>query len=202
MVEKWKAVQGYEGHYDISTEGRARNIKSGRVMKPYFRRKYLSFGLSRNNKTKAFYIHILVAKAFIPNPMNKPCVNHKNGNKLDNRDTNLEWNTHSENSIHAYKTGLFARRKGRMQTNSKLTDEIVREVMKSNESASILGRKYSVSSRLILSIRQGKTWSHVTNLPKNSWSREEVKLIVLTALELEENQNIYENFDEWFDKNY
>lgn len=55
-------------------------------------------------------LHRLIAEAFIPNPENKRCINHKNGNKLDNRLENLEWVTHGENNLHAYRTGL---KKGR-----------------------------------------------------------------------------------------
>lgn len=62
---------------------------------------YLIVGLSKNGKRKNFYLHRLVAEAFIPNPENKPEVNHKKGNKYDNRACNLEWVTRSENQIHA-----------------------------------------------------------------------------------------------------
>lgn len=55
---------------------------------------------------KLYRLHILVAKTFIPNPENKRVVNHKNGNKSDNRVDNLEWNTYSENCLHAHDMGL------------------------------------------------------------------------------------------------
>ncbi len=58
--------------------------------------------LCKDGKAKDFYIHRLVAETFIPNPNNKPTVNHKDGNKLNNTLSNLEWNTHSENALHSY----------------------------------------------------------------------------------------------------
>lgn len=62
---------------------------------------YVSVSLGRAGGHE--YLHRLVAKKFVPNPDNKPCVNHKNGNKLDNRTENLEWVTYSENHKHAYR---------------------------------------------------------------------------------------------------
>ena len=65
-----------------------------------------SVGLWKNKKRKLFLVHRLVAMAYIPNPENKPDVNHKNGNSLINEDWNLEWNTKFENMQHAERTGL------------------------------------------------------------------------------------------------
>ena len=99
MEEQWKTIQGYE--YEVSNEGRVRNSKTGRILKPgKNNRGYLNVILYKNGKQKFFYIHRLVAQAFIPNPENKPTVNHINEDKTDNSVDNLEWATMSEQQRH------------------------------------------------------------------------------------------------------
>lgn len=75
-------------------------------MKQQNHKGYLRITLSKENSIKTFSVHRLVALMFIPNPENKPEVNHKWGVKTDNKASELEWNTTSENMKHAYKTGL------------------------------------------------------------------------------------------------
>ena len=73
------------------------------MLKPQKRKDgYCIVRLRKNGDTFALYVHRLVAEAFIPNPENKPCVNHIDGNKHNNCVSNLEWNTYSENNLHAY----------------------------------------------------------------------------------------------------
>lgn len=113
----WLPVRGYEGLYEVSCFGEVRSVdrivvgndgthypKKGRVLIPHPVKdiQYLSVGLWKNNKGTTQYVHRLVALAFIPNPQNKPEVNHIDGVRTNN----LEWVSSAENSQHAIQTGL------------------------------------------------------------------------------------------------
>lgn len=100
MEEIWKDItveykgvlHDFTGLYEVSNMGRVRNSKTGRIMKLIKNKQgYLLVALSRNGKQKNFYIHRLVASAFIPNPNNLPYVNHKSEVKTENYVDNLEW---------------------------------------------------------------------------------------------------------------
>ena len=103
MMEVWKEIEGYNGKYQVSSWGRVRNAESGHILKPYKNSKgYLKVGLSSGKRVMDKHrINRLVAKAFIPNPMDLPQVNHKDGNKENNSVTNLEWTTDKYNKEHA-----------------------------------------------------------------------------------------------------
>lgn len=107
-VEIWKDCKGYEGKYQVSSQGRIWSVVSQRYLKQKINRGgYCCINLyAKNGKMKSERIHRLVALAFIDNPNNFSVVNHLNGMKTDNRVENLEWTTQKENVRHAYDNNL------------------------------------------------------------------------------------------------
>jgi hypothetical protein len=109
-------------------------------------------------------VHRIVATCFIPNPDNLPCVNHKDGNKLNNDIDNLEWCTHSENTKHAYITGLEKKCLGENHHAHKLTKEnvlFIKAHYKPRDkkySAVKLGKMFGVSEYAVKDIIRGKSW--------------------------------------------
>lgn len=107
--EVWKDIKGYEGLYKVSNTGKVKSFQRNRekfLSDKYYENGYLRASLSKNKKKKKVLIHRLVAETFIPNPENKPEVNHIDGNKRNNNVSNLEWCTRCENVNHAWETGL------------------------------------------------------------------------------------------------
>ena len=97
MEEEFKIIKGFE-NYSISNFGNVANVKTGLILKSCINgRGYLKVGLNIKGKTFTKKIHRLVAEAFIPNPYNKPCVDHIDNDILNNNINNLRWTTVSEN---------------------------------------------------------------------------------------------------------
>lgn len=122
-LEVWKPVKGYEGFYEVSNFGNVRSLDryveqkqhSGTMFKRLYKGKLLKPRKTNSGyflvtlKSKQVLVHRLVATAFIPNPDNKPCVNHIDSCRTNNHANNLEWVTQSENVQHGIKNGRYIR---------------------------------------------------------------------------------------------
>ena len=158
MEEIWKKVVGFEDLYEVSSMGRVRCIgryvkkmNNGVMVNAYYTPRilcqryvpegYLLVNLNKGKNQLSFRVHRLVAQAFIPNPDNKPFINHINGNPDDNRVENLEWCTPSENAIHAIKTGL-AKKQGRSKPVAQLDESgnIIAVYINANKAAVAIGK--------------------------------------------------------------
>jgi hypothetical protein len=119
--EIWAPIAGYEDLYEVSNMGRFRSLprirrakcgktafNKGKILAPQrsVAGGYLRVALSKDGKVKDEFAHRIVAKAFLQNPEGKPAVNHDDGDKTNNKVSNLEWSTHKENMDHAVETGL------------------------------------------------------------------------------------------------
>lgn len=151
--------------YMVSNLGR---IKSNgfknytqRILSQHIVRKYLQVSLQINKKQIFYKSHRLIALAFIPNPFKKEQVNHKNGDKLDNRVENLEWVTLLENQQHRHLTKLVDVR-GENNNKAKLTNQQVVEIFESTGSSLPISIKYNISRTVVHHIRNGMLWSSVT----------------------------------------
>lgn len=174
MEETWRKVKNYPT-YKVSNLGSVKSVTritkkirlgievsntiKGRIVRPSITAKwpYLCFQSSEYNKT--FRIHRLVAEAFIPNPENKRCVNHKNGIKTDNRIENLEWVTHSENSKHAFKTGLQTAHQKRKLSKDEVIE--IRELICFGAESKVLAKEYNVHIQSIYDIKRRETWPNL-----------------------------------------
>lgn len=180
-AEIWKSIPSFE-RYEASSLGRlkscARECWSSRGRGYKFLKKervlrtkpdtngYLVHTLVCDDVSKTqFLAHRLVALAFIPNPEQKPFINHKNGIKTDNRPDNLEWCTKPENGAHAVATGLHTALRGEANGNSILRStqvvNIRREYATGTRTQWSLAHEYQVGRSTIQAIVKGKLWAHI-----------------------------------------
>lgn len=178
--EEWRSIDDFP-YYMISNMGRVKSlsklkIRSKRAGNYVTKDKILKqrhdidgygyMGLSLCNEGGAHQrlVHILVAKAFIPNPENKPEVNHKWGVKTDNRASELEWATRSENQKHSYKIGLKSKA-GEKHHLVKLNEEKVLEIRKiaseANTPNCVIAQKFNISQQTVCDILKRRSWTHI-----------------------------------------
>lgn len=185
MKDEFIDVLGYEDLFEINMSGvvksKTRYVNSpaaggkrlhkGIIMKQANVKGYKAIQPTISGKRKTLYVHRLLAKLFISNPNNKPCINHKDGVKSNNSLDNLEWCTHKENIEHAHRTGLATAPiigKGENCPASKLDNEKVREIrelLKIRIPHSKIAKIFNVSKGTIGFISRGETWNVPEAMP-------------------------------------
>ncbi len=173
----WKDIPGFENKYQVSSDAQIRSLtkncfsrtivrKEPKIIKQLITKdgNYLAVGLRKmvdgKSKMHTKKVHVLFSKAFIPNPLMKPFVNHKDGNKHNNNIENLEWVTSSENNQHAYDTGLRKARSGR-SPKAMFTDDQVRDIRDSKLCEKDLSIKHLCKVSTIKNILNRKHYKDV-----------------------------------------
>lgn len=156
-----KDIPGYEGFYSVTDDGYIGSHHSNRFIKGNPNSEgYLLCTLSREGIGQKVRIHRVVAEVYIPNPLEKPYVNHKDGNKQNNVVSNLEWVNASENISHAYSLGLIS-------SHRSLTPEDVEYIRNNYKkysrefSLKFFAEKFHVSIHAIQSILKGRTYKNL-----------------------------------------
>lgn len=176
MKEIWKDIKDYEGLYQISNLGRikslpkikGRALTSEKILSPVIgNRGYKMIFLYKNGNKKRYSLHRLIAIAFIENKNNKPYINHKDGNKLNNSIENLEWCTCRENTMHALNIGLrkyIIAPKGENVKNATLKQEeadYIRRVCIPRDKEfgiNVLAKRFGVDRHTISNVLNNKTY--------------------------------------------
>jgi len=172
MEEEWRWVPGYEGRYEVSDQGRVRSFlfsKTGKLMKldisnTGYPRVHFQF-------KQTWFVHRLVATVFLPNPLNLPVVNHRDGIKINSAVWNLEWATYSDNMRHSwkfletYKNRVAKSPRGSANHNAKLTETQVLEIRAIYERGEMgswrLAKRYGISVAGMKSLLKRRTWAHI-----------------------------------------
>lgn len=175
--EKWLPIINYENLYEVSNYGNVKRktvnvlysngiecLHKGRVLKQELAKGYKRVTLSKQGKSKRFLVHRLVALHFIENNEKVKCVNHIDGNKVNNNIKNLEWVTYSQNEKHSYKV------LGKVNQNRKLTYEAILDIKKNcikgtkgwngiKGNVKHYSKKYNVNFSTILNLINNKTYA-------------------------------------------
>ena len=180
MEEIWKDVQGYgeyDNYYEVSNLGRIRSKDrttvgkcgrrfpfKGQIIKPCLTRcGYHVLNLRFDGKKQGVLVHRVVVKAFLTPEEGKTQVNHIDGDKTNNKLSNLEWVNASENKLHAIRIGITKPKKGENSTFVKLKDEQVLKIRYEHKDLTQkeIGDLYGVSRATVYMIRKNKIWTHI-----------------------------------------
>lgn len=156
-METWAAIKDFEG-YEVSSLGNVRSA-CGRHRKLSTKANgYLQVTLKNKERSRNFYVHRLVASAFLPVANPYFDVNHKDGVRNNNKLENLEWASRKDNIHHAIKS--FGSMCGSKHSQAKLSYDQVEDIRASIGSSTLLAKQYNVSSSHIRAIKGGKRWSN------------------------------------------
>lgn len=142
-----KEIEGYEGFYSVTEDGRVFTHRQNKFLKFGDSRGHFNVPLTMDGTQKRINVHRLVAAAFIPNPLGKPQVKHIDGNKKNNNASNLEWCTGKENVRHSIKLGFSKPFLSFRWNTRKLSDDQVRDIRhryENNESVTEISRDYNI----------------------------------------------------------
>ena len=164
-----KPISGFEGYLISSDDGQIYSNVKGKTMFPLKTHTkpdgYLAVSLWDNakrgqKKRKTFLFHRLVAETFIPNPENKPTVNHKDGVKTNNCVDNLEWATFHEQEVHSFSNGLNYARKGEEANRAQLNWDAVHFIRNNYPNYSVvqLAAKYNITKECVYAILYNYNW--------------------------------------------
>jgi hypothetical protein len=171
MEQNFKTIANFP-NYEINQFGNIKNKTTGKILQNFINNSYYKINLHHNKKAKSLYVHILIATYFIPNPLNLPEINHKDGNKLNYSLDNLEWCTSSENSLHAYLNKLQKSKKGIENTLSKkvIQNDLSGNFIKMWDSVMDIERETGIKNGAISNCCLGKSktssnfiWKYINN---------------------------------------
>lgn len=152
--ETWKPIADFVGLYEVSSKGRVRNLKTGRILKPSNNGLgYLFVNLRKNGTVKGYYLHRLVALTFIPNPKYLSDVNHKDEIRTNNNLYNLEWVSHRDNLNYGKRNERISKSKSKSITQIDLNTGLI---IKTYPSATIATNETGVDCGNISRAARGK----------------------------------------------
>jgi len=167
--EVWLPVPGFEGNYEVSNLGRVKNCESGLTLKPGVNRGYKHVNLCHEGNGCTAYIHRLVLLAFCGDPhIPNADACHNDGDKANNRLTNLRWGTRSENCADRARHGT--QQFGTKTRTAKLNEDQVlsmRRAVRGGKSTYSLAKELKLSTHTVWCAVVGKTWKHVPEAVNN-----------------------------------